>query len=81
MKKAFRNMAEDITNTLINLQSPFHYHSALYISFMVSVFTTLWYIWLNYWRCMIEHTPFLSENIVPKIQSQISILLAKHHLE
>jgi hypothetical protein len=74
-------LAVDITNTLINLQSPFHHRSALYIPFMVSVSTALWYIWLNYWKCMIEHTPFLSENIVPKIQSQISVLLTKHQLE
>jgi hypothetical protein len=79
--RTYEILAEDIINTLINLQPPFHHRSVLYMPFMVSVSTTLWYIWLNYWKCMIEHTPFLSENIVPKIQSQISILLAKHQLE
>jgi hypothetical protein len=73
--------AEDITNMFTNLQSLFHDRSALYTPIMVSVSTTLWYIWLYYWKCMINNVPIQSEIIISKIHSQITILLNKRQLD
>jgi hypothetical protein len=73
--------AEDITSMLTNLQSPFHDRSTLYTPFMVSVSTTLWYIWIYYWKSMIDNVPFQSEIIISKINSQITILLNKRQLD